>query len=252
MANEENNPKKISRNEKTNAKNLENLRVANMVIAELGGLYAPTNPLLKANELTDFEQQFDGLSESVTEKFTAEQNAVGIQLAAFKLVSKRVTRTMKAVKAQGLTEEFVGHLQTTVNRLNGVRVDKNMPDASPGAPAAGTSSVSRRSYAGILDSLRLFAQQLTSNPAYNPNEPEYKSATITAWVEELEGIHNNALAAKIATRTARNNRNAYAYNETTGLIPRMNALKNYLATILSSDDPRLKQIKKLKFVDNTK
>lgn len=47
MANEENNNKKVSRNEKTNAKNLENLHIANLIVAELGAVYTPTNPPFK-------------------------------------------------------------------------------------------------------------------------------------------------------------------------------------------------------------
>lgn len=95
-------------------------------------------------------------------------------------------------------------------------------------------------------------EQLQSNPAYQPNEVEYQSATVTAWVTDLRAKRDAALNAKIATGTARNDRNLFAYSPAEGLIARMNALKAYMETILAKTDTRLKQLKKLKFKDYSK
>ena len=122
-------------------------------------------------------------------------------------------------------------------------------------PAAGTPSshsVSRRIYAGISESFDLFDEQLKSNPAYVLNEVEYQSATITDWVQSLKAKHNAALDTKIATRTKRNAHDSFAYHAETGIMKRMNALKAYAETILDKNDPRLKQLKKLKFTDYSK
>lgn len=187
-----------------------------------------------------------------------EQNNVDAQINAFKPVSRRVSLIMKAVRAQGLDPLFIEGLQSTVYRLNGVRINQSTPDTLPegenNANGGGTSnsSVSRRSYAGILENLQMFSTQLTSNPAHNPNETEYKSAAISAWVTGLGTIHDTALESKVVTRAKRGERNALAYNDTDGLLPRMNALKNYLGYILDKNDPRLKKMRSLKFVDNTK
>jgi hypothetical protein len=243
--------------ESTHAKNLENLHVANSIVGSIGATFDPNNPLTKAAALTDFETGFAASMQEVNEKIPAEQTAVGAQMAAFKLVSGRVSKIMKAAKAQGLSPEFMANLRSTANRLNGVRVNKDTPDEiqpppADGASGGGTHSVSRRSYAGILESLDLLDEQLKNNAGYKPNEDEYKSATITAWIESLRDLHNAALDAKLATRTARNARNAFAYNPTDGLLVRMNALKPYMETILDKNDSRLKQLKKLKFKDYSK
>lgn len=245
---ENENPKTISRHEKTNAKNLESAFIAKLIVEELGALHNPNNDLIEKAKLIQFIDQYGENSQAVITAAINEQNAVDAQIAAFKIVPKKVAKIMKSVKGQGLSEDFIENLQATSYRLNGVRINKNTPDTSPD----NSHSVSRRSYAGMLESLSIFSGQLTANPAHNPNETEYQSPAVAAWVASLQTIHNNALAAKVATRTARNTRNAHAYNETTGLLVRMNALKNYLATILDPNDPRLKQIKRLKFVDNTK
>lgn len=263
MANENGNntPQTVSRSERTNAKNQENLHIANSIVESVGAGFNPTNPLIAKAALLEFEENSDELTQSFLTALTVEQNAVDAQIAAFKPVSKRVTLIMKAVRAQGLETEFVEGLQSSVYRLNGIRISKKTPDEETGGTggatggtsgASGTSSVSHRSYAGILENLRFIAAQLASKPAYNPNEPEFKSPAIATWVESLGELRDAAIEAKIATRTVRNSRNTYVYNETDGLLPRMTALKNYLGYILDKDDPRLIQMKKLKFVDNTK
>lgn len=257
MANENNTetPKTISKSERTNAKNLENLHTAIAIVDSIGADYKPSNGLIEKESLIEFEQSFEEMTQGVLTATANEQNKVDAQINAFKPVSSRVTLIMKSVRAQGLDPLFVEGLQSTVYRLNGVRISKNTPDETPeGAnePSGGNSSVSRRSYAGILESLQMLSTQLTSNAAHNPNEPEYKSPAIATWVNNLNTIHDDALEAKVATRTKRGERNLHIYNDTDGLIPRMNLLKNYLGYILDKTDPRLKQMKSLKFVDNTK
>ena len=243
-----------SNSEKTHAKNNENLYIANSLVESVGAIYVPKNELLKAADLVIFEQTFAANNQAINAVLPAEQTAVAAQIAAFKLVPARVSMILKAAKALGLTAGFVANLQSGSNRLNGVRVGVSTPDnpETPEDESASNNSVSRRSYAGMLETLDLIDEQLKNNPDYAPNEVPLQSATITAWIAELRDLHNAALEAKIATRTARNTRNAHAYNPTSGILVRMNALKAYAATILDKNDPRLKQLKKLRFVDYSK
>lgn len=253
MAENENTTKKVSISERTHAKNGEYTHIVNSIIAELGPIYQPNNDLILSAEMVEFETNFESLSQGLNAAIFNEQTKVGEQIAAFKLVSGRVGKIIKVARGQGLSPEYLEYLRSTANRLNGIRVNKNTPDNSPDTPpsanANGTVSVSRRSYAGILESLGLLDEQIKGNPDYKPNETEYQAVAISAWIASLRTIHDAALDAKIATRTARNARNSYIYHPTTGLIVRMRAIKAYLETILDKNDPRLKQIKKLRFVD---
>jgi len=251
MANEN----KPSVSEKTHAKNNENTHIVNSIIAGLGALYNPNNALITAAAMTEFENNSNGFMQAVNAAVADEQSKVGKQMTEFKLVSSRVNKIMKAAAGQGVKPEFMANLRSTANRLNGVRVNKSTPDTSPvtSPPTdAKNASVSRRSYAGILESLDLLDEQLKANPDYDPNETEYKSVAVSAWVEDLRNTHNNALDSKVATRNARNARNAYIYSPETGIITRMNAVKAYAESILDKTDPRFKQLKKLRFVDYSK
>lgn len=243
-----------SNSEKTHAKNLENLHIANGIAANVGGIFKPTNNLILSAALTDFENEFGTNMQAVNAALTVEQTKVGEQIAAFKMVPNRVSKIIKAAKAQGLSPEFLANLRSTANRLNGIRVSEKTPDnpESPTNEGTANHSVSRRSYAGILESLDLLDEQIKNNPDWNSNEAEYQSTAVTDWVADLRTKHNAALDAKINTRAVRNTRNAHAYNPTNGILVRMNALKNYAETILDKSDMRLRQLKKLKFVDYSK
>lgn len=240
--NPDNEPKTISISERTHAKNAENLHIANTIIESLGAVYTPNNTLIRSSNLIAFETDFITRMQTVNEKEAAEQNAVDLQIAEFKKVKPRARKIVSAAKGQSLAEDFIDRLQANVNRLAGVRIGRKTPDESQG-----NISVSRQSYAGMLETLDEIDEQLRSNPAYAPNEAENQTATVEAWVESLRTIHNDALAAKTDTRTVRNDRDEFAYNSTDGLMVRINALKNYLETILDKNDPRLRQLKSLKF-----
>jgi len=247
--------------EKTLAKNLEGIHQANQLIAALGSLYDPTNPLIKKAALLAFEDGLAARMEAVNEKIPLEDRIVGEKMKQFKLVRAKMRGFINAAEGQSLGRDFLDRLKATARRINGVTVSKTTPDTDEDDPSAAaaslgkvpdpapppTHSVSNRSYAGILENLDLMDEQLKSNDGYAPNEEEVQPAAFTGWVGDLRALQNDSLAAKLDTRTARADRNQFGDDPNTGLVARMNAFKAYISTILPRNDPRLKQIKKLRF-----
>jgi len=242
-----------SKSEKTNAANIENLHITNAIIATIPE-FDINNPLITKLALAEYESGFISRTEAVTNSLTAEETAIAEQTAEFKLVPRRVTKIMKAVKGQSLAPETLGHLMTTIRRLRGVRVGKSTPD-NPATPEVDESkadhSVSQKSIAGILDGVDFLISQLEAAAGYAPNEIEYKTVTLTVWADRLRQLRNTRLDAQAAVAAARQERNEYCYGKASGIITRMNALKAYVGSILDDSDPRLKKLKSLKFVDLT-
>lgn len=240
--------------EKTHAGNRDNLHIANGIVAEFGSIFVPVSDLVKAAELNTFETTFTTNLQSVNDAFSIEDARVKLQIREFNKVPKRVTKIMNAARGLGLSAETLASLQTSVNKINGFRATSKTPDnpLTPEDESQSNISVSQRSYAGLLESLDLFHSKLAVDPAYVPNEAEYKTAAIEAWIEELRTVHDDAIAARLATVSARHKRDSHAYHQTTGIIPRTKALKAYAASILEKDDPRLIRLKKLRFVDFSK
>jgi hypothetical protein len=242
-------------NEQTYAKNLDNLRTANSIVETIGATFNPTGRLIGLVPLKAFADECAAAMQAVNDTLPAEKTAVGERMTGFKLVSKRVTKIMNAAKGQGLSAESLAHLRAIANEIQGVRVTAKTPD-DPLTPDIDESkqsvSGSNRSFAGILESLDRFIAQLKSEVNYNPNETEYKIATLEAWLAELTALHQSAISAKPATSAVRAARDAKMFSPTEGIIPRMNALKSYVSSILLTNDPRYQQLKKLKFQDLSK
>lgn len=238
-------------NEQTHAKNLDNLRTAISIAQSIGALYKPSKPVIEVANLQTYEAAISVVMEGVNNVLPAEDNAVGSRMAAFKLVPKRVTKILNAAKGQGLTIEFISDIRTTANSIRGVRVSAKTPDdpLTPEDESKKSVSSSNRSYAGQLESIDLFVEQLKSNPDYTPSETEYQTATLEAWLADLNTLNQTAIDAKGPTRTARNERNALMYNGKDNLIVRMQMMKQYVRSILDTSDTRFIQLNRLKFVD---
>lgn len=241
--------------EQTIAKNLDNLKTANSIAESIGAAFNPTNDLIKLAALETFEDECAASMQAVSDALPAEKNAVGARLAAFKTVSKRVTKILNAAKGQGLAAQSLANLRTIANEIRGIRVSSKTPD-DPTTPDIDESkqsvSASNRSYAGLLEALYRLIEQLKSDSNYKPNEEEYKIATLEAWLAELNALNTAAIGARPATSAARAARDTKMYNPDDGIIPRMNMLKSYVSTILPSNDPRWTQLKKLSFNDLSK
>lgn len=236
-------------NEQTHAKNLDNLRTAISIGESIGAPYQPSKNLIDLAKLGQFADTFDNKLEAINDVLPAENLAVKARMAAFKLVSGRTTKIMQAAKGQGLDAGEMAMLKTTANAIRGIRVTAKTPD-DPNTPedeSKKSVSSSNRSYAGMLESLDLYVEQLKSLAGYTPNEAEYQTATLETWVNGLNTLNQTAIDAKGPPRTARNDRDAFAYNKTDGLIVRMTMMKNYVKTILPANDTRLKQLSKLAF-----
>ena len=238
-------------NEQTHAKNLDNLRTAISIGQSIGGIYKPSKTLIEIASLQTYEAAISVVMQGVNNVLPAEENAVGARMAAFKLVPKRVTKILNAAKGQGLTTEFISDIRTTANAIRGVRVSAKTPDDPLTAIDESKKSVSssNRSFAGQLESIDLFVEQLKSNPDYSPTEAEYQTPTLDAWLGDLNTLNQTAIDAKGPTRTARNERNAVMYNNKDGLIVRAQMMKQYVRSILDTSDTRFIQLNRLKFVD---
>ena len=238
-------------NEQTQAKNLDNLRTAISILQSIGSLYSPSKVLIEISELVKFATGFDDRMQAINAVLPAEELAVNQRMAGFKPVAARTTKILNAAKGQGLEPEEIADLRTSANAIRGIRVTPKTPD-DPNTPldqSKKSISSSNRSYAGILESLDLFVEQLKGFPGYNPNETEYQTATLDAWVSDLKTKNQTAIDAKGPTRAARNDRNSFAYSDTTGLLVRTRMMKNYVRSILPTSDTRYIQLNRLKFTD---
>lgn len=237
--------------EQTKAKNIDNLSVMISVATELGAKYSTTNDLIKLDNFTAFRNGCADRQKSVNDVLPVEDKAIDERTIAFSEVPKKSTKILNAVKASGANEQAIGHLRTTLNSLRGFKVSANTPDISQPLPEGQTPkrtiSASHRSYASMLENTDLFVEQVKAQTGFKPNEAEFKTAALEAWVADLTEKNNAAISAKSLVQSTRANRDDFMYNPTDGMQVRVNAFKAYIRSILEKDDIRFQLISKLRF-----
>ncbi len=237
--------------EQTKAKNIDNLSVMISVATELGERYSTNNELIKLSNFIAFRDGCLQRQKGVNDVLPVADIAVGERSAAFSAVPKKATRILNAVKSSGITDQAAGNLRTTMNSLRGFKVSGKTPDNSLPLPAGETpkktASASQRSFASVLENTDLFVEQVKVQTGFKPNEEEFKTPALEAWVADLTDKNNAAISAKALVQSTRAGRDDFMYNPTDGMQVRVNAFKNYLRSILDRDDIRLQQISKLEF-----
>jgi hypothetical protein len=240
--------------EQTKAKNIDNISVIIAVATELSAKYSTTNELIKLNSFIAFRDGCQQRQKGVNDVLPVEDTAIGERSALFNAVPKKATRILNAVKSSGITEQAVGNLRTTMNSLRGFKVSGKTPDTSlplpEGQTPKKTASASQRSFASVLENTDLFVEQVKAQTGFKPNEAEFKTAALEAWVADLTDKNNAAISAKALVQSVKAERDEFMYNSVDGLQVRVNAFKAYLRSILDKNDIRLKQISKLRFSYN--
>jgi hypothetical protein len=240
--------------EQTRAKNIDNIRVMISIATELGAKYSTNNELIKLDGFIAFADGCSQRQKSVIEVLPIEDKAINERIVAYNAIPKRSTKILNAVKASGVTEQTIGNLRTTLNALRGSKVSAKTPDNPQPLPEGQTpkktSSVSQKSYASMLENVVVFVEQVKAQTGFKPNEEEFKTSALEAWVADLTAKNNAAISVKALIQSNRASRDSFMYSETDGMQIRVNAYKAYLRSILDKDDIRLKQISKLRFSYN--
>lgn len=236
-----------STSEVGHAKNIASLNLLNTNIIALGTIYNPSNPKLILSNLqalytTAFNEQL-----AVNNLVAPYSLAVDDRESIFKPLNRELSKLRKAYKAtDGVTPAQLEDFMTIIRKLKGVR--KSTPSTSTNPDDEQTQySVSQMSYDQRTNNMDLLIALLQNTPNYNPNEAEYKIATLQDKKTQMLAKTQAVADTYIPLNNARNARNLTLYNSPDNLVDIANKAKDYLFTILDSDSAQYKAIAKIKF-----
>ena len=216
----------ISTSEVGHAKNIANLNLLNTNIIALGAIYVPSNPKILLTNLQLF----------YTNGFNQQ-----------KPLNRELTKLRKAYKAtEGVTPAQLEDLMTIIRKLKGVSKTKIKEPIDPAA-AAVQYSTSQLSYDQRTNNMDLLIALLQNTPNYNPNEIEYKVATIAAKKALMLAKTQAVANTYIPLNNARSTRNKTFYNNPDNVVDLANTAKDYIFTILDADSEQYKAIARIKF-----
>lgn len=236
-----------STSESGHAKNLANANLLNTYILQLGATYNPSNPNLLLANLQSIYTTCNTHQNAVNTSVAPYTFAVDEREAIFAPVNKKVTVIRKVYKStEGVTPAQMEDFMTIARKIKGTR--KTAAASTTDATEAQTQhSTSQLSYDQRTNNYGLLISQLQNTPNYNPNETEFKIATLQAERNAMLQATQNVANTFVPLNSARANRNNSFYLSENNLVDTFNKAKDYLSTILDSKSVQYKAIAKIKF-----
>jgi len=236
-----------SSSEKGHAKNIANAQLLCTHISQLGATYNPSNPQLSlANLLALYNAAFTQ-QETVNNLVAPYSIAVDSREVIFNPLNKTLTKLQKAYKAtEGVTQVELEDFKTIARKLKGERKSKVPTNTDPAAQQT-MHSTAQLSYDQRTNSMDLLIAQLQNTPNYNPNETEFKVATLQSLKDQMLITTENVGNTFVPLNNARSTRNQLLYSNTNNLVDTFNKAKDYAATILDTNSLQYKAIARVSF-----
>ncbi|MBP1616728.1 MAG: hypothetical protein H6Q14_555 [Bacteroidetes bacterium] len=217
-----------------------------------GTAYNPSKEIIK---LTALQALHTSAKAAITATNLAEsvyKNAVDEREATFSPLGKTVTSAYNILKSSDSTIQSDETVKTIYRKLQGKRAGTKLTDAEietlkAEGKTVTQNSISQMGYDNRLANFDRFITMLSSIPAYNPNEEEFKVNGLRTYYNELATKNTNVMSTDSVLESARSNRNHVLYAPSTGLLDIASDVKSYVKGIFGSTSPQYKQISKLRF-----
>jgi hypothetical protein len=197
-----------------------------------GGEYNPGKQNLQVEALTTLWLNANQVMDDVIVAKAEYDIATNNREQAFAQLGKLSTRIFGILKAGGASPLLLKDAQTLVNKLRGTKGYR------PAIPSQGSEpvTVKRRALGGrdYPNRVNLFAsllEMVMSEPTYKPNESYLSVAGLQGVLDNLRELNEKVVAAKVALREARRNRNTLLYVGEESLVSTALAVKQYVKAI---------------------
>ena len=245
---EHNKNNKSSVSEVGHAKNVANFADIIAYCTAYGTTYNPSKAALQLTALNTLLTSAQTELANVTTAKNAFDTVTGDRQLTFEPLKPLATKVFNYLSVTDAISEIIADAKTINNKLQGKRTGttaENPP--TEGENQNNTVSVSRQSYDMLTENFASFVDLVSSVPSYTPNETELTTASLTAYLGELQTANTNVINAEVAYSNARISRNSVLYSENTGLVDIASDVKKYVKAIFGATSPQYKQISGIKF-----
>ncbi len=232
-------------NETGHSRNAAGFHELVVICTGYGVAYNPPQPELSITELAAQANRNDQLIDVLNSALQAEKDATNQREAAFKNLSKQVSRIMSALVFFGVSKGVIADAKSLSAKLNGRRIGKIKLNEDGTAPK--TVSTSQMSYDMRLDNYDKLLKLVASVSNYNPNEQDMKIANLLTQAQELRTLNQSVITANNTVSNARINRNKAFYTDTNNASEIVKKIKNYIRYLFGTQSPEHKQITSINF-----
>ena len=237
-----------SQSEVGHAKNVANFADIIAYCTAYGTTYNPSKTALQLTELNTLLATAQTELANVTTAKNTFNTVTGDRQLTFEPLKPLATKVFNYLSVTDAISEIIADAKTINNKLQGKRTGttaENPP--TEGENQNNTVSVSRQSYDMLTENFSALIDLVSSVPSYTPNETELTTASLTAYLGELQTANTNVINAEVAYSNARISRNSVLYSENTGLVDIASDVKKYVKAIFGATSPQYKQISGIKF-----
>ena len=245
---EHNKNNKSSVSEVGHAKNVANFADLISYCTAYGSTYNPSKAALQLTALNTLLTSAQTELANVTTAKNTFNTVTGDRQLTFEPLKPLATKVFNYLSVTDAISEIIADAKTINNKLQGKRTGttaENPP--TEGENQNNTVSVSRQSYDMLTENFSALIDLVSSVPSYTPNETELTTASLTAYLGELQTANTNVINAEVAYSNARISRNSVLYSENTGLVDIASDVKKYVKAIFGATSPQYKQISGIKF-----
>ena len=236
-----------STSEVGHAKNVANFADLISYCTAYGSTYNPSKTTLQLTELNTLLTSAQTELANVTTAKNAFDTSTGNRQLAFEPLKSLATKIVNYLSVTDASEQTIANAKTINNKLQGRRAKTVSENPSTEGETQNTVSVSRQSYDMLTENFSALIDLVSYVPSYTPNETELTTASLTAYLGELQTANTNVISAEVAYSNARISRNNVLYAENTGLVDIALDVKKYVKAIFGATSPQYKQISGIKF-----
>jgi len=227
------------------AKNVANFKTLVNICTELGTKYQPTADDLQLSNLQTMLTEATTNMEALKAVLPHYTTAVAEKDAAFKPLSKLVTRVINNFATCGAKAGEVNNATTIAKKITGATKPgkkKAMDGEEPDTVSQSQFSMDMR-----IDNLNRLIAILAANKNYKPNEPDLLVAPLQALSATLKTHVDSVNTTERPVLIAREQRDITLYDKDNGMVEIALKVKKYTLSSLGSDSAIYKQIYHLKF-----
>ena len=222
------------------------------VVTAFGADYSPSRSSIQLAALNAQLTAATAAIANINELEATHKHALAARDAAFKPISKLITRVSSALKASGTTPQDIEAALTLVRRLQGRRASRKLTDEeikeleAQGETVSQASS-SQMSFDKRLDNFDKLIRILSSDSAYSPNEEELKTTSLRALFTQLKAANLAVINAQIPLDAARTTRDNLLYQPGSGVVETSTDVKHYVKSVYGPSSRQYKSLSSLKF-----
>jgi hypothetical protein len=198
-----------------------------------GGEYNPGKQNLQVEALTTLWLNANQVMDDVIVAKAEYDIATNYREQAFAQLGKLGSRIFGILKAGGASPLLLKDAQTLVNKLRGSGSKAHRPPISSqeSEPVTAKRRLGGHDYASRKNHFASLLETVMSEPTYKPNESYLSVAGLQDVLDNLRKLNEDVVAAKVALREARRNRNILLYEGEESLVSTALAVKQYVKAI---------------------